>query len=130
MRRSDFSEVIIYLTVGLKPHNQVKDEMARFMAEVAAACEGAHHSALPGATKLEFGDTFATQPGKFPSCHILGIQRAMVSQYQEECGSRHQAEGTLFKRVSFIAGGGLWCSGRRETDLLHRLVTPATRRAT
>jgi alkanesulfonate monooxygenase SsuD/methylene tetrahydromethanopterin reductase-like flavin-dependent oxidoreductase (luciferase family) len=29
------AEVILYVTVGLKPHLQVKDEMARFMAEVA-----------------------------------------------------------------------------------------------
>jgi alkanesulfonate monooxygenase SsuD/methylene tetrahydromethanopterin reductase-like flavin-dependent oxidoreductase (luciferase family) len=30
-----FDEVILYVNVGLKPHAQVKDEMARFMAEVA-----------------------------------------------------------------------------------------------
>ena len=30
-----FSEVILYFNVGLKPHAQVKDEMARFMTEVA-----------------------------------------------------------------------------------------------
>jgi alkanesulfonate monooxygenase SsuD/methylene tetrahydromethanopterin reductase-like flavin-dependent oxidoreductase (luciferase family) len=30
-----FSEVILYINVGLKPHAQVKDEMARFMSEVA-----------------------------------------------------------------------------------------------
>ena len=30
-----FDEVILYVNVGLKPHPQVKDEMARFMAEVA-----------------------------------------------------------------------------------------------
>jgi alkanesulfonate monooxygenase SsuD/methylene tetrahydromethanopterin reductase-like flavin-dependent oxidoreductase (luciferase family) len=30
-----FAEVILYVNVGLKPHDQVKDEMARFMAEVA-----------------------------------------------------------------------------------------------
>lgn len=35
-------EVILYLNVGLKPHQQVKDEMARFMSEVAPAFEGAH----------------------------------------------------------------------------------------
>ena len=29
------AEVILYVNVGLKPHAQVKDEMARFMAEVA-----------------------------------------------------------------------------------------------
>ena len=32
-----FSEVILYFNVGLKPHAQVKDEMARFIAEVAPA---------------------------------------------------------------------------------------------
>jgi alkanesulfonate monooxygenase SsuD/methylene tetrahydromethanopterin reductase-like flavin-dependent oxidoreductase (luciferase family) len=30
-----FEEVILYFNVGLKPHAQVKDEMARFMEEVA-----------------------------------------------------------------------------------------------
>ena len=35
-----FDEVILYFNVGLKPHNQVKDEMARFMAEVAPALAG------------------------------------------------------------------------------------------
>ncbi|HVB16617.1 MAG TPA: LLM class flavin-dependent oxidoreductase [Stellaceae bacterium] len=30
-----FDEVILYVNVGLKPHDQVKKEMARFMAEVA-----------------------------------------------------------------------------------------------
>jgi alkanesulfonate monooxygenase SsuD/methylene tetrahydromethanopterin reductase-like flavin-dependent oxidoreductase (luciferase family) len=30
-----FAEVILYFNVGLKPHGQVKDEMARFMSEVA-----------------------------------------------------------------------------------------------
>jgi alkanesulfonate monooxygenase SsuD/methylene tetrahydromethanopterin reductase-like flavin-dependent oxidoreductase (luciferase family) len=37
-----FAEVILYFNVGLKPHAQVKDEMARFMAEVAPAFEGTH----------------------------------------------------------------------------------------
>ena len=37
-----FSEVILYFNVGLKPHNQVKDEMDRFMREVAPAFDGAH----------------------------------------------------------------------------------------
>ena len=36
-----FDEVILYFNVGLKPHNQVKEEMARFMAEVAPAFAGA-----------------------------------------------------------------------------------------
>ena len=30
-----FEEVILYFNVGLKPHPQVKEEMARFMEEVA-----------------------------------------------------------------------------------------------
>jgi len=41
------SEVILYVNVGLKSHMQVKDEMARFMAEVAPAFKGAH---TPAAT--------------------------------------------------------------------------------
>jgi alkanesulfonate monooxygenase SsuD/methylene tetrahydromethanopterin reductase-like flavin-dependent oxidoreductase (luciferase family) len=32
-----FDEVILYFNVGLKPHTLVKDEMARFVAEVASA---------------------------------------------------------------------------------------------
>jgi alkanesulfonate monooxygenase SsuD/methylene tetrahydromethanopterin reductase-like flavin-dependent oxidoreductase (luciferase family) len=32
-----FDEVILYVNVGLKPHPQVKDEMARFAAEVMPA---------------------------------------------------------------------------------------------
>ena len=40
-----FDEVILYFNVGLKPHNQVKDEMARFMAEVAPAFAGARKDA-------------------------------------------------------------------------------------
>jgi alkanesulfonate monooxygenase SsuD/methylene tetrahydromethanopterin reductase-like flavin-dependent oxidoreductase (luciferase family) len=35
VEEAGFSEVILYFNVGLKPHEQVKDEMARFMAEVA-----------------------------------------------------------------------------------------------
>jgi alkanesulfonate monooxygenase SsuD/methylene tetrahydromethanopterin reductase-like flavin-dependent oxidoreductase (luciferase family) len=37
-----FNEVILYFNVGLKPHNQVKDEMSRFMSEVAPAFDGEH----------------------------------------------------------------------------------------
>src|SRR5499427_3709282 len=37
-----FHEVILYFAVVVKPHAQVKDEMARFMAEVAPAFDGAH----------------------------------------------------------------------------------------
>ena len=40
-----FDEVILYVNVGQKPHQQVKDEMARFMAEVAPAFAGAHKQA-------------------------------------------------------------------------------------
>jgi hypothetical protein len=35
-----FSEVILYFNVGLKPHQQVKEEMERFMREVAPAFAG------------------------------------------------------------------------------------------
>ena len=37
-----FSEVILYFNVGMKPHQQVKEEMDRFMREVAPAFDGAH----------------------------------------------------------------------------------------
>jgi alkanesulfonate monooxygenase SsuD/methylene tetrahydromethanopterin reductase-like flavin-dependent oxidoreductase (luciferase family) len=37
-----FEEVILYFNVGLKPHTQVKEEMDRFMRDVAPAFEGAH----------------------------------------------------------------------------------------
>jgi len=37
-----FEEVILYFNVGLKPHAQVKEEMDRFMGEVAPAFDGAH----------------------------------------------------------------------------------------
>lgn len=39
-----FAEVMLYFSLGLKPHAQVKDEMARFMAEVAPHFEGRHRS--------------------------------------------------------------------------------------
>ena len=35
-----FTEVILYFNVGLKPHAQVKEEMDRFMREVAPAFAG------------------------------------------------------------------------------------------
>jgi len=35
VRQAGFDEVILYFNVGLKPHQQVKDEMSRFMEEVA-----------------------------------------------------------------------------------------------
>jgi alkanesulfonate monooxygenase SsuD/methylene tetrahydromethanopterin reductase-like flavin-dependent oxidoreductase (luciferase family) len=38
-----FDEVILYFNVGLKPHTQVKEEMDRFMRDVAPAFEGAHN---------------------------------------------------------------------------------------
>jgi alkanesulfonate monooxygenase SsuD/methylene tetrahydromethanopterin reductase-like flavin-dependent oxidoreductase (luciferase family) len=39
-----FQEVILYVNVGLKPHGQVKDEMARFMEDVAPAFDGGRKS--------------------------------------------------------------------------------------
>ena len=38
-----FSEVILYFNVGLKPHAQVKEEMDRFMREVAPNFQGKHN---------------------------------------------------------------------------------------
>ncbi len=37
-----FSEVILYFNVGMKPHGQVKEEMDRFMREVAPNFQGKH----------------------------------------------------------------------------------------
>lgn len=42
VQAAGFDEVILYFNLGLKPHAQVKDEMARFMAEVAPTFEGKH----------------------------------------------------------------------------------------
>jgi alkanesulfonate monooxygenase SsuD/methylene tetrahydromethanopterin reductase-like flavin-dependent oxidoreductase (luciferase family) len=42
VEEAGFAEVILYFNVGLKPHAQVKEEMDRFMREVAPAFEGAH----------------------------------------------------------------------------------------
>lgn len=36
------AEVILYFNYGLKPHQMVKEQMQRFMAEVAPAFEGRH----------------------------------------------------------------------------------------
>jgi hypothetical protein len=44
-----FSEVILYFNVGLKPHQQVKEEMDRFMREVAPAFSRPSRSARQGA---------------------------------------------------------------------------------
>lgn len=48
VEEAGIAEVILYINVGLKPHNQVKDEMARFMEEVGPAFEGKHRQS--GAT--------------------------------------------------------------------------------
>ena len=37
-----FDEVILYSNVGMKPHQQVKEEMDRFMREVAPHFQGKH----------------------------------------------------------------------------------------
>jgi hypothetical protein len=44
-----FSEVILYFNVGMKPHTQVKEEMDRFMREVALAFDGGHKRHAAGA---------------------------------------------------------------------------------
>jgi hypothetical protein len=38
-----FSEVILYFNVGMKPHQMVKEEMDRFMREVAPNFQGKHN---------------------------------------------------------------------------------------
>lgn len=43
VEEAGFSEVILYFNVGMKPHNQVKEEMDRFMREVAPHFQGKHH---------------------------------------------------------------------------------------
>jgi alkanesulfonate monooxygenase SsuD/methylene tetrahydromethanopterin reductase-like flavin-dependent oxidoreductase (luciferase family) len=40
VQAAGFDEVILYFNVGMKPHNQVKEEMDRFMREVAPAFAG------------------------------------------------------------------------------------------
>jgi alkanesulfonate monooxygenase SsuD/methylene tetrahydromethanopterin reductase-like flavin-dependent oxidoreductase (luciferase family) len=44
VEEAGFDEVILYFNVGLKPHNQVKEEMDRFMCEVAPAFAGKHNT--------------------------------------------------------------------------------------
>jgi alkanesulfonate monooxygenase SsuD/methylene tetrahydromethanopterin reductase-like flavin-dependent oxidoreductase (luciferase family) len=39
---SGIGEVILYFNYGLKPHQMVKDQMQRFMEEIAPAFDGAH----------------------------------------------------------------------------------------
>ena len=49
------SEVILYFNYGLKPHAQVKEQMARFMEEIAPAFEGAHQALIGGRTAAPGG---------------------------------------------------------------------------
>ena len=41
-----FAEVILYFNVGMKPHQQVKEEMDRFMRQVATNFEGKHSAVM------------------------------------------------------------------------------------
>ncbi len=41
-----------FFNVGLKPHTQVKEEMDRFMRDVAPAFEGAHKRRVAQTTRL------------------------------------------------------------------------------
>lgn len=50
-----FSEVIFYVNVGLKPHTQVKEEMARLMEQVAPAFVGATRVVSKNAADLAGG---------------------------------------------------------------------------
>jgi hypothetical protein len=45
---SGISEVILYFNYGLKPHAMVKEQMQRFMTDVAPAFEGAHRMVPAG----------------------------------------------------------------------------------
>jgi alkanesulfonate monooxygenase SsuD/methylene tetrahydromethanopterin reductase-like flavin-dependent oxidoreductase (luciferase family) len=53
-----FSEVILYVNVGLKPHTQVREEMARFMAEVAPNFAGSQRwsAATPDQSAVSVSD--------------------------------------------------------------------------
>jgi len=42
MEAAGIEEVILYFNVGNKPNALVKDQMTKFMAEVAPAFEGSH----------------------------------------------------------------------------------------
>jgi len=42
VERAGIGEVILYFNYGLKPHAMVKEQMQRFMAQVAPAFDGAH----------------------------------------------------------------------------------------
>ena len=57
VEKAGFDEVILCFNLGLKPHHQVKDGMARFMAEVAPGSMRAdsrkrHGRACPGHPRL------------------------------------------------------------------------------
>jgi hypothetical protein len=43
------SEVILYFNYGMKPHTLVKEQMQRFMEQVAPAFEGSHTRLRAGA---------------------------------------------------------------------------------
>lgn len=49
VEEAGFDEVILYFNVGLKPHLRVKEEMQRFMEEVAPEFDGAHRRRPPRA---------------------------------------------------------------------------------
>jgi alkanesulfonate monooxygenase SsuD/methylene tetrahydromethanopterin reductase-like flavin-dependent oxidoreductase (luciferase family) len=42
VERAGIGEVILYFNYGLKPHAMVKEQMQRFMEQVAPAFDGAH----------------------------------------------------------------------------------------
>ncbi|MCH9670747.1 MAG: LLM class flavin-dependent oxidoreductase [Gammaproteobacteria bacterium] len=49
VERAGIDEVILYFNVGNKPHEQVKEQMHRFMEEVAPHFDGSHRDSAPGA---------------------------------------------------------------------------------
>ena len=67
-----FEEVILYFNVGLKPHAQVKDEMARFMARGRAAVRGQAQAA--GRLKSQRPGAEGSQAGRVPSVGRLAYR--------------------------------------------------------
>ena len=71
-----FEEVILYFNVGLKPHAQVKEEMDRFMREVAPAIRG--QAQAPSGLIVHFSRSPA-QPSQAGGQHDEATRRASAA---------------------------------------------------
>ena len=89
-----FSEVILYFNVGLKPHPQVKDEMARFMARGRPAVRGA----APAAGGLT--QSAAKRHGGHDFCAIRRADRLKPAQ------RRARAAAKSAQNISDLGGTG------------------------